>query len=173
MGGKSPRTSLASPSDVRAAQLSGRTAFSSALKNTLVEKHGARCNIYLEPFPERELQIDHRIPFEIAGDAIDKAEDSGAYMLICPSANRAKSWSCENCENWTIKEVSNCRSCYWAFPESYSHVAMREIRRLDILWVGEEVTEYDQLKETAGKVGEETPAYVKNVLRNHLNGEGD
>ena len=94
-------------------------------------------------------------------------------MLICPSANRAKSWSCENCENWTSKEVSNCQSCYWAFPESYSHVAMREIRRLDILWIGEEVTEYDQLKETAEKVGEETPAYVKNVLRNYLECEGD
>ena len=161
------------PSDVRAAQLSGRTAFSSALKNTLIEKHGARCNIYLEPFPERELQIDHRIPFEIAGDNIDLSEDSDAYMLICPSANRAKSWSCENCENWKLKEVSNCRSCYWAFPESYSHVAMREIRRLDVLWVGEEVTEYDQLKETAGKVGEETTTYVKNVLRNHLECEGD
>ena len=161
------------PSDVRAAQLSGRTAFSSALKNTLVEQHGARCNIYLEPFPERELQIDHRIPFEIAGDNIDMSEDADAYMLICPSANRAKSWSCENCENWTIKEVSNCQSCYWAFPESYSHVAMREIRRLDVLWVGEEVTEYDQLKETAGKVGEETATYVKNVLRNHLGSEGD
>ena len=50
---------------------------------------------------------------------------------------------------------------------------MREIRRLDILWVGEEVTEYDQLQETAERVGEETPTYVKNVLRNHLNGEGD
>lgn len=50
---------------------------------------------------------------------------------------------------------------------------MREIRRLDILWVGEEVTEYDQLKETAEKVGKETPTYVKNVLRNHLECEGD
>ena len=55
----------------------------------------------------------------------------------------------------------------------YSHVGMREIRRLDILWVGEEVTEYDQLKETAEKVGEETPAYVKNVLRNYLECEDD
>ena len=34
------------PSDVRAAQLSGRTAFSAALKNTLIEEHGARCNIW-------------------------------------------------------------------------------------------------------------------------------
>ena len=161
------------PSDVRATQLSGRTAFSSAMKTELIEKHGTRCNIYLESFPERELQIDHRIPFEIVGDNVDMSEDADAYMLICPSANRAKSWSCENCENWTLKEVSNCQSCYWAFPESYSHVAMREIRRLDVLWAGEEVTEYDQLKETAGKVGEETTTYVKNVLRNHLESEGD
>ena len=56
------------PSEVRAAQLSGRTAFSSSIKNTLIEKYGARCNLYLESFPVRELQIDHRIPFEIAGD---------------------------------------------------------------------------------------------------------
>ena len=161
------------PSDVRATQLSGRTAFSSAMKTKLIEKHGTRCNIYLESFPERDLQIDHRIPFEIAGDNVDMSEDADAYMLICPSANRAKSWSCENCENWTLKEVSNCQSCYWAFPESYSHVAMREIRRLDVLWAGEEVTEYDQLKETAGKVGEETTTYVKSVLRNHLESEGD
>ena len=48
---------------------------------------------------------------------------------------------------------------------------MREIRRLDVLWVGEEVTEYVQ--ETAERVGEETPTYIKNVLRNHLNSEGD
>ena len=142
------------------------------MKNMLIEKHGTRCNIYLEPFPERELQIDHRIPFEIR-DNIDLSKDADDYMLICPSANRAKSWSCENCENWKLKEDSNCRSCYWAFPESYSHVAMREIRRLDILWVGEEVTEYDQLKETAEKVGEETPTYVKNVLKNHLERKGD
>ncbi len=50
---------------------------------------------------------------------------------------------------------------------------MREMRRLDILWVGEEVIEYDQLQETAEKVGEEPPAYVKNVLRNHLECEDD
>lgn len=158
------------PSAVRVAPLSGRTAFSAALKSALLEKQGARCNIYLEPFPERELQIDHRIPFEIAGDM---SKDADAYMLICPSANRAKSWSCAHCENWQLKEASNCRSCYWAFPESYSHVAMREIRRLDVLWVGEEVIEYDHLKETAAKAGQETPVYVKNMLRSHLECEGD
>lgn len=157
-----------SPSEVRAARLSGRTAFSSMLKTALIKEYGARCNIYLEPFPDRELQIDHRVPFEIAGDSGDLPDDTGEYMLLCASANRAKSWSCENCGNWKKKEKAVCESCYWAFPESYSHIAMRDIRRLDILWSGEEVAEHDMLKEEAARAREETPEYVKSILRNHL-----
>ena len=38
---------LGDPSEVRAAKLSGRTTFSSNLKDALIEKHGAHCNIYL------------------------------------------------------------------------------------------------------------------------------
>ena len=158
------------PAEVRAVQLSGRTAFSSNLKTRLIKKYGARCNIYLESFSERDLQIDHRVPFEIAGDISALPDDVKEYMLLCASANRAKSRSCENCENWKIKKTDNCRSCYWAYPESYSHIAMRGIRRLDILWAGEEITEYDRLKRAAARLQEEAPAYVKNILRNHLKG---
>lgn len=46
----------------------GRTALSNKLKMKLIELHGARCFIYLEPVAARELQIDHRIPYEVAGD---------------------------------------------------------------------------------------------------------
>lgn len=158
------------PSEVRSTRLSGRTVFSSNLKDALIEKHGPRCNIYLEPFPERELQIDHRIPFEIAGDNDDLSDGISEYMLLCASANRAKSWSCEHCVNWQEKEVSVCQSCYWAFPESYTHIATRDIRRLDLLWSGEEIAEYDILIDEAAKVEEEAPEYVKNVLRNHFRG---
>ena len=160
------------PSEVRAAQLSGRTAFSSWLKTALIEKHGPRCNIYLEPFPLRELQIDHRVPFEIAGDKADLSEDADEYMLLCGSANRAKSWSCENCANWQAKAVTTCQSCYWAYPESYTHIAMRDIRRLDLLWSSDEISEYDLLIKEANKVQEEAPEYVKNVLRNHFKRRG-
>lgn len=156
------------PSKVRATQLSGRTNFSSNLKNLLIEKYGLRCNIYLEKFPVRDLQIDHRVPFEIAGDNGNLSEDVSEYMLLCASANRAKSWSCENCLNWQKKDINYCKSCYWAYPESYTHIAMREIRRLDILWSGEEIAEYDFLIEEAQKLQEEAPEYVKNVLRNHF-----
>ena len=156
------------PSEVRATRLSGRTAFSSNLKDALIEKHGAHCNIYLEPFPIRELQIDHRIPFEIAGDNGELSDDIEEYMLLCASANRAKSWSCENCLNWEAKEISSCRSCYWAYPESYKHIATRDIRRLDLLWAEEEVGEYETLLEEAAKAQEEVPEYVKKVLRSHF-----
>ncbi|MDD9819015.1 MAG: HNH endonuclease [Gammaproteobacteria bacterium] len=156
------------PSEIRVTQLSGRTAFSSRLKDALVGKYGPRCNIYLEPFPVRELQIDHRIPFEIAGDKGGLSENVNDYMLLCVSANRAKSWSCENCANWRKRRITACRSCYWAFPEKYTHIAMRDIRRLDLLWSGKEAAEYDMLVEEAAKLREEVPEYVKKVLRKHF-----
>ena len=155
------------PSEQRATQVSGRTTFSAALKRSLTERYGARCNLYLVTLPESELQIDHRVPFEISGDA-GLADDSSEYMLLCASANRAKSWSCEHCENWQIREVSTCRSCYWAFPEQYSHVAMRDIRRLDIMWSGDEVSDYESLRDEAEGNNEELPVFVKDVLRSHL-----
>lgn len=116
----------------------------------------------------RELQIDHRVPYEIAGDNGSNSDDLSEYMLLCASANRAKSWSCENCLNWKTKDIVACKTCYWAYPESYTHIAMRDIRRLDLLWVGEEVSEYDLLIKEATRVQEDAPEYVKNVLRNHF-----
>ena len=159
------------PSEARISEASGRTALSAALKAKLIERDGARCNIYLEPFSERELQIDHRIPFEISGR--DSPTDHvDAYMLLCPSANRAKSWSCEHCPNWTVRDPATCRSCYWAYPESYSHVATRDMRRLDIMWTGGEVGVYDDLSATAARQGIDMPDYVKEVLARHVNRSG-
>ena len=97
------------PSQARFSKLKGRTAFSKELKRKLIEKDGCRCTIYLEEFPERELQIDHRIPFEVAGDNPDEKENTDDYMLLSGSANRAKSWSCEHCLNW--RELRKLEIC--------------------------------------------------------------
>jgi hypothetical protein len=106
------------PKKARFSKLRGRTAFATQLKAKLIALHGSRCAIYLEEFEERLLQIDHRIPFEVAGDDETKAEDTNSYMLLCGSANRAKSWSCEHCVNWQeIKKQEICQRCYWAYPE--------------------------------------------------------
>lgn len=41
--------------------------------------------------------VNHRIPYEIGGEHDEK--DMECFMLLSPSANRAKSWTCEHCEN--------------------------------------------------------------------------
>jgi len=88
----------------------GRTALSKALKQALIDKYGARCFIYLEPLDDNILQVDHRIPYEIAGEQDESKID--AFMLLSPSANRAKSWTCEHCDNWEMKDSSYCLKCF-------------------------------------------------------------
>lgn len=155
------------PAKARFGKFTGRTALTKTLKQELIKKHGAKCFIYLEPFSEHDLQIDHRVPYEIAGDSIELVADN--FMLLCSSANRAKSWSCEHCINWLEqKNIDICRSCYWAFPENYTHVAMLQVRRMDIMWAGEEIQNYDSLKKRAQELREEMPSYVKRILKKAL-----
>lgn len=162
------------PKKARFGQQAGRTVLGKELKQKLVEAHGARCAIYLEQFPERELQIDHRVPFEVLGDAREAGQKSEDYMLLCGSANRAKSWSCEHCVNrLELKKPEICRSWYWAYPDDYTHIAMRQARRADILWTEHEVADYEKLKQRTAKLQKNIPSYVKEVIALHLrSGEG-
>jgi hypothetical protein len=149
----------------RFSRLHGRTAFSKELKRKLIKECGSICTIYLEKFTESELQIDHRVPYEVLGDEIEKDEDPKHFMLLSGSANRAKSWSCEHCPNWLkLKNPAICRKCYWAFPDNYEHVAMRQVRRLDLLWTEEEITIYNELKERAESLQKNMPVFVKEIL---------
>lgn len=157
------------PAKARFSKLQGRTAFSKELKQKLIDKDGCRCAIYLEQFPERELQIDHRIPFEVKGDSCDNQEDPQHFMLLCGSANRAKSWSCEHCINWReLKQAEICNSCYWAYPESYDHVAMRPVRRMDILWTEGEVEDYEELKRRTDRLQKKMPSFVKQIIKKYI-----
>ena len=159
------------PRKARFSRLRGRTALSKELREKLVHRHGCRCAIYLETFPERELQIDHRIPFEVAGDRVDAEAKPKDFMLLSGSANRAKSWSCEHCVNWLeLKKKTICRTCYWAYPEKHKHVAMRPVRRLDIIWSGEDVKAYDELKRRTEALQKDMPSYVRDVMRKHIRG---
>ena len=90
-------------------------------------------------------------------------------MLLCGSANRAKSWSCEHCENWTkLKKREICLTCYGAYPENYEHIGMRQVRRLDLIWQGEEVATYEKLKAEARDVAKEIPAFVKEIIEHAI-----
>lgn len=157
------------PTKSRFGRFTGRTAFTKKLKQSLIERCGSCCAIYLETFSDRELQIDHRIPFEVAGDAAVADQKPEDFMLLCGSANRAKSWSCEHCANWLEQKAPKiCRSCYWAYPEDYTHIAMCPARRLDIMWTGNEVAVYDRLKKKTEKLQQDMPAYVKRIIERNL-----
>jgi len=142
----------------------GRTALSKALKQALIDKYGSKCFIYLEPLDENELQVDHRIPYEIAGE--HEENDIDAYMLLCPSANRAKSWTCEHCDNWKTKDAEYCVKCFWAFPEEYEHIANMKQKIIQIVFTGDEIEDFNQLIEIAGVDGAQD--YIKHLLHEHL-----
>ena len=156
---------LGDVSKKRFRKLSGRTGLSKKIKEYLIEKYGCKCFIYLEDMDEGELQIDHRVPYEVGGDSESVEQNPDDFMLLSGSANRAKSWSCEHCENWqTLKKKVICLSCYWAYPEEYSHVAMRQVRRLDLIWQGKEVEQYKKLKIDAKDSGQTIPEFVKELI---------
>jgi len=126
----------------------GRTILSKALKRALINKYGARCFIYLEPMDENVLQMDHRIPYEIAGEQ-DETDIEG-FMLLSPSANRAKSWACEHCDNWEDKNEPCCRKCFWAYPEEYEHIANVKQKAITITFTGDEIGDFNRLIEESG-----------------------
>ncbi len=152
------------PSQAKGNRFRGRKTWPKMFKQLLVKRYGSFCGICLTKYESRYLQIDHRVPYEVAGDA--QAElDPAEFMLVCGSCNRAKSWSCEHCQNCLVDhEVNVCESCYWATPGSYTHVALRFIRRLDIVWSEEEVLKYDRLVEISNKNGQRLSDFVKDVL---------
>ena len=142
------------------AKSAGRTALSKRLKRALSDQYGAKCFIYGEPMDESLLQVDHRIPYEIGG------EQDANFMLLSPSANRAKSWTCEHCDNWKTKDKSVCARCFWAYPEDYDHVAGRKVKTVSLLFSGDETKDYDRLVKLSGQ--EPIQATIKRILHDYL-----
>jgi hypothetical protein len=86
-------------------------------------------------------------------------------MLLDASSNRAKSWSCENCENLIRKHNPKiCLRCFWASPEDYDHIAETQSRRAEVVWTGEETQHFDKLKSEADALSIEVTALIKRKL---------
>lgn len=148
----------------KVSKVAGRTVLSQVLKKALIEKYGSVCFVYLQPMEERLLQIDHRIPYEIGGEQAE--DDIDCYMLLSPSANRAKSWTCEHCPNWTQKDVSFCLNCFWAYPENYTHIAGKEQRRIIVTFTGNEIEDYNRLIELVG--AERAEETIKELINKYI-----
>ncbi len=151
-------------SAVRRHLLAGRSVLPKELRNQLYESSGGSCSICLLPYEERYLQIDHRVPYEIAGDAAG-VTDASEFMLLCGSCQRKKSWSCEHCGNWETKTPEVCRTCYWANPDEYEHAALRVLRQVVVTFEGDaEARIYDELVGRANATGRSLPTVVKERL---------
>jgi len=155
------------PSEVRTEYSRGRIVLPRKFKQSLFDQQEGRCAICLGHFAAREFQIDHRIPFEIAGEMKYEEDDTSAYMLLCGPCNRAKSWSCEHCPNWQRKDLTVCVECYWAQPTTYTHVATKEVRRTDLIWEGNDETGiYSQIATSSIRAQQSIPEYIKVLLKN-------
>ena len=154
------------PADVKnpLSKSAGRSVLSKALKQALIEKYGSKCFVYLETMDESVLQVDHRIPYEIGGEHDEN--DIDYYMLLSPSANRAKSWTCEHCENWERKDSSFCLRCFWAHPEKYDHIAGKYERIVSVVFTGNEIEDYYKLIELSGE--EKAQDVIKQLIHEHL-----
>lgn len=155
------------PSKIENGKLGGRKILPKQLKKELIQKFGAKCAISTEQYDESHLQIDHRIPYRISGDA-DGANNrnSADFMLLSGAAQRQKSWACEHCQNFLeIKSLQICKSCYWAYPETHTHVAMKEERRVDIVFSGANISKFYILKERAQKNDSSIQDEINNLIK--------
>ena len=113
---------------------------------------------------ESILQVDHRIPYEIGGEHEESNIDY--FMLLSPSANRAKSWTCEHCSNWEKKDKNFCLRCFWAFPEDYDHVAGRPEKFISIIFTDDEIEDYNKLIRLSGQ--ESAQATIKKIIHEYV-----
>lgn len=154
---------------IRQNKLGGRNIFAKNFKELMYNKGAGKCFICNGEFEERYLQIDHRVPYEISGDNKAIKQDINNYMLLCSSCNRAKSWSCEHCENWKVsKNPAFCLNCYWGNPEDYTHIVLKQIRRLDVQWQGKEIEYFEDLKKETIKSNIKLPDFVKQLIEIYL-----
>ena len=157
------------PDQIVHGRIGGRKAFSKRFKESLVKHYDSRDAITGERYEARYLQIDHRVPYEIAGEDTHDEERPDAFMLLSGSSQRAKSWSCEQCPNWREgKDADTCGSCFWAVPENYSHIAGEEVRRVDIEWRGAEVETFERLRAKAENADTTIAAVIKKLLARAL-----
>ncbi|MDR2756979.1 MAG: hypothetical protein LBC20_14875, partial [Planctomycetaceae bacterium] len=69
------------------------------------------------------------------------------------------------------KDIELCRHCYWANPISYSHIALKIIRRLDLTWSEQEIAYYDNIRKIAEQDNVPLPDFVKKIIENHVQGK--
>lgn len=137
------------PRNVEYKKLGGRRVLPKELRNALFVAQAGHCATCNHQYDVRYLQVDHRVPYEVAGEEA-APEEVARFMLLCGSCQRKKSWSCEHCENWSAKKPAICASCFWAGPTGCRHIAGEQIRSLTMTFSGADASAFDELREQVG-----------------------
>ena len=139
----------------------GRRLLPKRQRDVIIHAAGDKCHTC---GADHNLQVDHRIPYDVVGEPSPNEEQP--YQVLCGSCNRKKAWDCEHCQNCLEKKRPGiCRSCYWADPTAYTHVAMRQQRRADVVWAGSEVKDFERLSRDAKRNKKSVPDQIKTMLR--------
>ena len=69
------------PSKIRRGRIGGRKAFSKPFRDALIARYDSRDAVTGEQMDARYLQIDHRVPYEVAGEAVHDEANLEEYML--------------------------------------------------------------------------------------------
>ncbi len=139
----------------------GRRALPKKDRDAIIRASGGECQLC---GAEHNLQADHRIPYEVAGEA--PVGEEAPFQVLCGSCNRKKSWACEHCQNRLEQcDPDICRDCYWAEPADYNHIAMQQQRRVDLSWIGDEVRNFERLRREANLHGRSVSDEIKNRVK--------
>lgn len=139
----------------------GRRLLPKKERNALIHAVGDRCQIC---GASHNLQVDHRIPYEVAGES--QSSKNHPYQILCGSCNRKKSWECEHCQNWLHdKSLAVCLCCYWADSTAYTHVAMNQQRRAEIVWSDNEVSDFERIRDAADSHKVSLSEKIKEILK--------
>jgi len=112
------------------AQKESRMPLSDQDMDFLRAKFNFQCNICYTDQHRRTLHADHRIPFDLVGNALYKSEGLPAFQPLCGSCNSKKRQACLDCHN---DDPAECYDCRWAHPEKYTHIALVRERRYEMV----------------------------------------
>jgi hypothetical protein len=63
------------------------------------------------------------------------------------------------------KKVNICKNCYWASPTQYEHIAMQSIRRVELIWTGEDISLYEALLTRSAAQKQSLSELILSLLR--------
>ena len=58
-------------------------------------------------------------------------------------------------------------TCFWAYPEHYTHIAGHEMRQIVLTFTGDEIADYNKLMELVGADG--AAKRIKQMIRSEIN----